>query len=197
MLPYGLSICEHQNQFMQKQLFSLLAFITISVSGFSQETKPGEPYPGKTSFYAEFGGPGILFSANLDTRFKKTNLGWGGRVGLGFVTDDRETYDPVTGYYSYGNRKSVITVPVQVNYIFGKSASPHTFEVGAGLTALSKKIDAFNFDDEDPTYVYGTFSFMYRRQPAAGGFTWRIGFTPMVSGGYIQPSGGASVGWSF
>ncbi len=181
---------------MKKQFLSALLFFFIATTVNAQNSKPGEPFPGKTSFYAEVGGSGILFSANIDTRFKKSHLGWGARAGLGFVTLDNYTYSPTFG--SNYDRKSVVTVPVQINYIFGRETSPHTFEAGAGITALSKKIDAFdNYYSDKPTYLYGTFSFMYRRQPINGGFTWRIGFTPLISSGYIQPSGGASVGWSF
>lgn len=146
--------------------------------------------PGQKSFYAELGGPGILFSANIDTRFTKSNLGIGARLGIGFVTDD-------FGNLSYSEPKSVLTVPFQVNYIFGKSNSVHSFEVGAGATFVGKKIDIFSYDDTNPKSVFGTASFMYRRQPEEGGFSWRIGFTPIVAGSYVQASGGVSVGYNF
>ncbi len=123
-------------------------------------------YEGSTSFYAEVGGPGILFSANLDKRFTKSHLGWGGRIGLGFVSGYiQETSGP------NWDVSSVVTVPVQVNYIFGKSASPHTFEVGAGVTIAGKKIEIMDFYDEKSSSFFGTASFMYRRQPVNGGFT--------------------------
>jgi len=186
-----------QNNSLMKWCLLLLCSISCFFSKAQETTKAGESFPGKTCFFAEVGGPGVLFSANVDTRFKKTNLGWGGRAGIGFVTEYEQFYDPTFGYTG-DRRRSVLTVPVQVNYIFGKSNSPHTFEAGAGITAMSKKIDPFNsFYEDSPTYLFGTFSFMYRRQPVNGGFTWRLGFTPLVSGGYVQPSGGGSVGWSF
>lgn len=158
--------------------------------------------PGQMSFYAELGGPGILFSANIDSRFTKSNLGFGGRVGIGFVQSDVD-------YYNNGNNnnidyktQSVATFPIQLNYIFGKPSSPHAFEVGAGVTFTGKKIDLFNNNYYGPnkevlSSVFGTASFMYRRQPKDGGFSWRIGFTPIIGSGYIQPSGGVSVGYNF
>lgn len=152
--------------------------------------------PGRTSFYAELGGPGILFSANVDTRFKPSRLGWGGRAGIGFVTASEDNYNPNTGSYNY-EEASVLTVPVQVNYIFGKDVSSHTFEVGAGLTYVGRELDIMNFYDEKKSKLFGTFSFMYRRQPIDGGFVWRIGFTPIVARGYIQPFGAVGVGYSF
>ena len=190
---------------MKKLTLLVMGLSALCLSASAQESAPaGSSYPGKTSFYAEFGGPGVLFSANIDTRFKKTHLGWGGRAGVGFVTVWDYRYDSINQpYYYYGRsyRQSIATFPVQVNYIFGKPSSPHTFEAGAGVTVLSKKADVFNnydyYDDQNPTQFFGTFSFMYRRQPVNGGFTWRIGFTPLIGNGFIQPSGGASVGYAF
>ena len=152
--------------------------------------------PGRTAFFAELGGPGILFSANVDRRFKVSHLGFGWRAGVGFVTAYTETIDPTTGFTDYEDQ-SVLTLPVQLNYIFGKGVSPHTFEVGAGLTYVGKKLDILNFYDEKQAQLFGSFAFMYRRQPVDGGFNWRIGFTPLVAKGYIQPFGAVSVGYSF
>jgi hypothetical protein len=182
---------------MKKLFVSFLAL--YSLSALAQESKL-ENTIGQTSFYAELGGPGILFSANIDRRFSKSAIGWGGRAGLGFVTSYEDIYvpQPGGGYYTSGRQLSVVTLPVQVNYIFGKPSSPHTFEVGAGVTVLGRKIDLFDsYYDQERSSVFGTASFMYRRQPAGGGFSWRAGFTPLIGSGYIQPSGGISVGYNF
>ncbi|HSN61139.1 MAG TPA: hypothetical protein VLR49_09395 [Ferruginibacter sp.] len=169
----------------------LISFLCISGIVMAQEATTSK-VPGQTSFYAELGGPGILFSANIDRRFTKSHLGFGGRVGIGFVTGD--FYDDTNGYYQ---PKSVVTIPIQLNYIFGKANSVHSFEVGAGATIAGKKLDIFDYGDNDTNSVFGTASFMYRRQPLDGGFSWRIGFTPIIASGYIQPSGGVSVGYNF
>lgn len=156
---------------------------------FAQETTKSN-IPNQTSFFAELGGPGILFSANIDRRFTKSNLGIGGRIGIGFVTDNfGDTYN--------SEPKSILTLPVQLNYIFGKPNSIHSFEVGAGVTFTGKKIDLFSYDDSKFQSAFATASFMYRRQPADGGFSWRIGFTPIISGSYVQPSGAVSIGYNF
>ena len=178
---------------MKYFLFSLL--ITTCLSAVAQtNTESTIKVPGRTSFYAELGGPGILFSANIDTRFKPSSLGWGGRIGLGFVTADEEITTPNGPNWE---TRSVVTIPAQVNYIFGKLESPHTFEVGAGLTYVGKKLDIMNFYDDKRTNIFGSASFMYRRQPPNGGFTWRLGFSPLIGSGYIQPSGAVSVGYNF
>ncbi|MGK2861361.1 MAG: hypothetical protein ACSLE0_05470 [Chitinophagaceae bacterium] len=174
-------------------IFTFLCF--YSLTSFSQEQKNNiSKTPGQTSFYAELGGPGILFSANIDRRFRPSTLGFGFRAGVGFVTADESKI--VNGNYEY-NPASVITVPVQLNYIFGKFDSPHTFEAGAGFTYAGRKLDIMNFYDERKSKIFGSFSFMYRKQPMNGGFSWRAGFTPLVANGYIQPSGAVSVGFNF
>ncbi|MBI3137056.1 MAG: hypothetical protein HYZ15_00565 [Sphingobacteriales bacterium] len=175
---------------------ALLLSLSIACTAFlfAQKNTVGR-YPGRTQFYAEAGGPGILFSANIDTRFTPSSLGWGGRFGIGFYTGDEYNYGG--GYYGNYYSQSVVTVPAQVNYVFGKTDSPHTFEVGGGLTFTGKRIDIMNYNDSSRSNLFGTASFMYRRQPLKGGFTWRIGFTPIIANGYIMPSGGASVGYSF
>lgn len=184
---------------MKKHLVIAALLCLFSIAGFSQaksESKSNvSKVPGQTSFYAELGGPGILFSANIDRRFKASRLGFGWRFGIGFVTADESTIDQ-NGYYSY-EPASVITVPAGLNYIFGKEDSPHTFEVGAGVTYAGKKLDIYNFYDDKTSQWFGTFTFMYRRQPVNGGFSWRIGFTPLVAKGYIQPAAGVSLGYNF
>jgi hypothetical protein len=183
---------------MRKQILFVCLSLAASQLIFSQESKSGSGQPGigKSSFIAELGGPGIVFSANYDTRFKQSRLGVGGRVGVGFVSGWEEKYDPVTGYYD-SEEITAITFPVQLNYIFGKEGSSHTFEVGGGITYVTKKMEIMNFYDENETQLFGTFCFMYRRQPINGGFSWRIGFTPLVGKGYIQAFAGASVGYNF
>ncbi len=166
----------------------------ISSVLFAQQSTSMPKVPGRSAFYVEFGGPGILFSANYDTRFAKSSLGWGARAGLGFVTGDE--LREVNGNFEYEQR-SVVTIPVQVNYVFGKTSSPHTFEVGAGVTYVGKELELLDFNDDRSTQVLGTASFMYRRQPHDGGFTWRIGFTPLIASGFIQAFAGVGIGYSF
>ena len=175
---------------------SVLLILSCIINVTAQQTGQHDPPVGRYSFFAEIGGPGVLFSANIDHRFNNSRRGWGGRAGLGFVNSSREEFDPVNGYYVYRDA-TVLTLPVQVNYIFGKGTNPHTFETGAGLTFLSRGVDLFSYSNSSRSSVLGTFSFMYRRQPAEGGFTWRIGFVPIIGDGFIQPSAGAGVGYNF
>ena len=187
---------------MRKSTLSLCLFLILSPFIFSQNSSPdAKTSIGKSSFIAEIGGPGIAFSANYDTRFKQSRLGLGGRIGIGFVSAYDDYYDPNTGNYYGGDQQSAITFPVQLNYIFGKNNSAHSFEVGGGLTYVTKKLNIMNFDsynnEDHRTQLFGTFAFMYRRQPVNGGFSWRAGFTPLIGKGYIQAFAAASVGYNF
>jgi len=193
---------------MKARIFLLFIFLSLTILSFSQRrdthtsNKTGTDNSiGKTSFFAEAGGPGIAFSANIDTRFAMSRLGWGIRGGVGFVSSYNDNYSPTIGFYG-GDQQSAFTVPVQLNYIFGKSNSPHSFEVGAGGTYISKKLTIMDFyyygaGHDRRTQFFGTFSFMYRRQPVNGGFSWRAGFTPLFAKGLIQPFGAVSLGYNF
>ena len=184
-----------------KSIF-FIACMSISCLLFAQQ-KNTTTIPGQTSFYAELGGPGILFSANIDRRFTKSAFGFGGRIGLGFVTgyDIVTTTSPTTQPYPYYNerQRSVVTVPIQLNYILGKPNSVSALEIGAGVTFAGKKLNIFDdyYSNNKGSSVFGTASFMYRRMPKDGGFSWRLGFSPVFTGGYIQPSGAVSVGYNF
>lgn len=175
-----------------KSLFTC-ACVLYSFLSFAQEGNGKVGEPGRQSFFAELGGPGILFSANYDTRFNKSKTGLGARVGLGFVSG--YIIENNAGFYD--DPVSVVTFPVQLNYIFGKPNSVNAFEVGAGVTIAGRKLDIFDFYDNNSAAVFGTASFMYRRMPKDGGFSWRAGFTPLIANGYIQPFGAFSVGYNF
>lgn len=181
---------------------TILLFSSVFTFAQSQDDEQISSYSGN-QVYAEFMGPGVIFSANFDSRFRSgTGLGLGYRVGLGFGLADQYYYDyySESGYYSSSsNLKSYVTIPVGINYVFGKKSSPHTFEVGAGVTLLTRKIDLYNYGDTyQPGYVIGHTTFMYRRKPINGGFTWRIGFMPVIgTGGDISPSFAVGIGYAF
>ncbi|MEX0635724.1 MAG: hypothetical protein WD135_03080 [Ferruginibacter sp.] len=175
------------------KIFFTFTCMLYSLLSFAQNNSSSVAEPGRQSFYAELGGPGILFSANYDTRFNKSRTGLGARIGLGFVSgyivDNNSVYN--------SNPVSVVTFPLQLNYVFGKPNSVNAFEVGAGITISGRTLEIFNFYEENSSAIFGTASFMYRRIPKDGGFSWRAGFTPIIASGYIQPFAAVSVGYNF
>jgi hypothetical protein len=174
-------------------LFSLLSHLTV----FGQSEQNDRKGVVEKLFYTEFGGPGILFSANYDTRFKpNTRTGLGARIGVGFTIYDDETTD-ANGWYTY-ETKTVGTIPVGLNYVFGKPNSPSMFEVGGGVTFLTSKASILNYNDYTEGNLMGHFEFMYRRVPIDGGFSWRIGFVPTINpDGDIFPFAAVGLGFAF
>jgi hypothetical protein len=171
----------------------LLAMLISSLSAKAQFSLD-EFFPGGRRFYTELGGPGVVLSANYDSRFQKyERLGWGYRVGLGFGVGSFEDEN----YYGSVNR-TYYSFPVGINYIFGKFGSASSFEVGATATVLTRKVDLYNYDVTKRGYVVGGMQFMYCWIPVNGGFTFRIGFTPMIgTAGDLFPMGAVGLGYAF
>lgn len=191
-----------KRNFMKKFIFTLM-MLAVTASGFSQKRYAEREFANK-AIYAELGGPGVFMSFNFDTRFTKSNLGWGGRIGLGFglgeFAENRYNYE-YNGiiYYDETYRwHSYYSIPVQVSYIMGKPNSRHTFEIGGGITALTRKVSLFTYGSHNPGYIFGHLSFMYRIAPPKGGFSFRIGLTPIVgTSGDLFPMAAVSFGYAF
>ncbi|MDL2256875.1 hypothetical protein LJC06_01560 [Bacteroidales bacterium OttesenSCG-928-I14] len=179
---------------MRKLSLILLALSFLFVGVNAQE----ETFFGK-QFYVELAGPGLGVSANFDSRFKnKEAYGFGYRLGLGFA--QYKSFSTADIYNS--KTKTVYTIPLGINYVFGKSKSSHTFEVGVGATILTKTISiAYDEDNNNVGEIgnfIGHFSFLYRRQPVNGGFTWRIGISPIIgTSGDLIPYGLVGFGYAF
>ncbi|MFD1256437.1 hypothetical protein ACFQ3S_06475 [Mucilaginibacter terrae] len=134
--------------------------------------------------YVELGGPGLLFSANYDTRFQNRQDGIGGRVGLGLFA---------TGGFS------LTTVPVQLNYLLGKKGK--YFEIGLGGTFVkannNNDNDNDDFFDFNESTTIGTMTFAYRYQPVNGGFNFRGGLNTLFNSSNFVPFYGVSFGYTF
>lgn len=135
--------------------------------------------------FVELGGPGLLFSANYDTRFSNKADGLGGRIGLGFISS---------------SGSSLFTLPLQLNYLLGKNNK--YFEIGLGATYASYNgSDLFSFDSNNnvsESHVFGNMTFGYRYQPIEGGFNFRAAITPLFdSSSFIPYYFGISFGYTF
>ena len=182
---------------MKKSLLLFVAIATLHQSLAAQEEK----IAGKL-FYAELGGPGVMMSANFDSRFKSDDrLGFGYRIGVGFgVGKVRTKWVDNQWNYTYIEyiRRAYYTIPAGLNYVFGKPNSANTFEVGAGATFLTHKVSLFNRDVEKPGHLIGHLTFMYRIAPVNGGYSFRIGFTPVIgTAGDLVPMGAIGFGYVF
>jgi len=86
-----------------------------------------------------------------------------------------------------------------LNYVFGKPNSAHTFEVGAGVTYLTHHVALYYYENNKKTgHAIGFLTFMYRKIPVNGGFSFRIGYTPIIgTGGDLMFSGAIGFGFAF
>lgn len=135
------------------------------------------------SVYFELFGPGLTFSANYDTRFSQKRDGLGARAGIGFLA---------------AGGTSFLSVPVQINYLLGKTDK--YLEIGAGATYTSYTGSGFfSFDNTTTTTqkVLGTMTFGYRYQPIDGGFNFRASFNPLFDSSTFYPFVGFSFGYTF
>ena len=182
---------------MKKLLLLFFAVVSLFQSLLAQEDRISNKL-----FYMELGGPGLIMSANFDSRFSSNNrLGIGIRLGAGFgIGKFRTTWVDEQWNYTYTEKlmRSYYSFPAGLNYIFGKPNSDSSFEVGAGVTYLTRKVSLFHYDVEKPGNMIGFATFMYRRMPVNGGFTFRIGFTPIIgTSGDLYPMGALSFGYAF
>ena len=179
-----------------KKLLSLLVAITGLLLTIYQPLSAQEKKVANKVLYSEIGGPTsgfISVSANFDSRFKSNErLGLGYRLGAGFGIGEfyhrEEHYRAAIAHGSF---------PVGLNYVIGKPYSNKTFEVGGGITLLTSEVTNYN-RDEKPDNMIGFLTFMYRTMPVHGGFSFRIGFTPIIGmSGDVYPWGTIGFGYAF
>lgn len=170
----------------------LLSFCTLfnSAKAQSDTTKRAQ------NVYLELLGPGLTFSANYDARFSKRQDGLGGRVGLGYASD---------------NDFSILSIPLQVNYLLGRKGKYLELGLGATFASYSGE-DSFSFLGKNSIYTYnnssssrhrqstvlGTTTVGYRSQPVNGGFNFRASINPVFNSGGFNPFFfGLSFGYTF
>jgi len=184
---------------------SFLLFVAIAGLSFTlnQSLLAQEETVTNKLYYTEFGGPGLIMSANFDSRFKSnTQLGLGYRIGAGFGIgkfNDKQVVDPNTGSTSYEEvARTVYAFPVGLNYVFGKPKTNTNFEFGGGISLLTREVSLYNYEVKKRGNVIGYVTFMYRIVPVDGGFSFRIGFTPIIgTAGDMFPMGAISFGYAF
>jgi hypothetical protein len=159
-----------------------LSVLCLYKPSSAQETRSTPEIKRAQNVFVEIFGQGLLITANYDTRFQNTRTGLGGRIGIGYIAADGD---------------HATTFPVSLNYLLGKDR--RLFEVGLGATLMSAggSEDSFFLADNQSRLV-GTMSFTYRVQPVDGGFSFRVGLTPIFNKDFFMPYfGGLSIGYSF
>ena len=166
---------------MKTKLIILSALIFTGLLSYSQENKIEPVSKRAQSAFLELGGNGIILSANYETRFAKKQNGFGGRIGLGIVTD---FLDPTSG----------LTIPVGINYLAGKRN--HYLEAGLGATIYTLKGLTLFKDNINEGGVIFVPSLGYRYQPLDGSFVFRIFASPLIGEGSTFWAG-LSIGYKF
>ncbi len=170
-----------------KKILLLSLLLSILILQAQAQFEPDQIKYSKAIFI-EFGGNGALFSANYEMRFKK-----GQQDGLGF----RAGFGGIRLADSQGKSLNILTIPLAINNIIGKRRS--ALETGVGITPVI-------ISEENPSYsqsivqkgVAGFLNVGYRFQPIKNGFLFKINWTPVISGGTIEPRWfGISFGYGF
>jgi len=152
-----------------------LLIIVLSSTALSQ-SKPN-------SFYLELVGSGGLYSINYDRMFTD-NIG--ARIGFMYFEAD---------WIFFFFDVDMFLIPTTLNFLVG--TGKHKFELGAGPVFVFGSVSFFGSDLVSGSGVGWTGTIGYRYQQNEGGFMWRVGFTPLLAGGELFPSGGISLGFSF
>ena len=161
---------------MKKILFLLIISALFSFFTKAQSNSAGT-VPASKAIYGEFGGSGLIFSANFDSRFKGHN-GAGFRVGIGGAG---------------GTGGGILTFPFGLNYLLGKEG-PHYFEFGATATLVTA---AFNVGDNKGSAWFFIPHLGYRFSKASKSFNGRIYVAPLITSAFVFfPFGGLSVGYT-
>jgi hypothetical protein len=171
--------------------FSLLPVMVFSQTpAFNSSENEKKIYSHASQVQLEALGPGGLLSFHFDSRFKKAVNGIGYTVGLGFAA---------YGLFEEScNSGGVVTIPVGLNYLFGKN---HFFEVGAGgalkfgggTKVYCLYIEDSFFENEESFYAYALLG--YRYQPNFKRITFRAFISPLFQKDVpVKFWGGASIG---
>ena len=139
---------------------------TVRLREIEKNTKNVVTDRAPQAVYIQIGGSAPLFSINYDRRLSKRVNGIGFAAGIGYYGESGIT---------------IFSIPVSVNYLFGKSNS--FLELAAGATYVSAQASLFNSDNSSASLVFYHLNLGYRHQPTRGGFFFRGGISPLFAQG--------------
>jgi len=150
--------------------------------------------PSRTASNVLFGealGNGLLYSINYERVFSSLPIGL--RAGASYFSY------PVSTYGRSGNLK-LATFPLAASYYVG--ATQHKLQLGLGATILylgvSSDSTGTRFEGERSGFgVAATAVIGYRYLPPDRGFSFGVGFTPLLRTSSFLPWGGANAGYVF
>lgn len=138
---------------------------------------------GRQMVYLEGMGAGIFATANFDMRFKKD-----AREGLGFRAG--------IGNSSIAIDESITTIPVGINYVYGKKRSALLLGANAafGLYDIPKGEQDGNYSHFVPSLEIG-----YRFRPMTRGVAFQVTYNPLFNtvDGTMPAYFGVGIGYSW
>ncbi len=172
---------------MIRTLLFTVVIVLISGHLFSQEKKFSQH---GSQIQIDVLGPGGMISFHFESRFSKSNSGFGYKVGLGVA--------PYGLLEVSCNRGGVVTIPFGLNYLVGKKAHlleigvGNVFNFGGGTKIGCLEIEDSFFESGEGTYLYTLLG--YRYQPASKKLSWRVFVSPLFQKDYpVKFWGGAGV----
>jgi hypothetical protein len=142
--------------------------------------------------FLELGGNGILYTLNYDRAIAG---GFTIRVGVGQVL---EGANPIASADDELASVDALGIPILANFVGG--GDRHRLELGAGVTLLyasARSATRYRAATDAGVTTLATALIGYRYVPPGGGFTYRAGFTPLVSAAGVLPWAGLSFGYLF
>ncbi len=159
----------------------LILLLFIACDSMAQKSK---------SVFFELAGNGGFVSINFDSRFNHSEKGLGYRAGFGFIPPSN----------SFGvSDPAIWTVPVGLNYLFGKSR--HYLETGLGATFYFYNGNGSDFwgntEVKKGTGIVFIPSAGYRYSPYGKAFQGRLFVSPLIDAEEVTFYWGLSVGFKF
>lgn len=155
----------------------------------------------KNAIYLDLLGPGLFYSINYD-RVIVDDVS--ARIGFSYFSVGASATD-ASGAATASAEFSYWAVPITVSYL-GIGSDTHMLELGGGASIISFSGSGLLESDDaavggGTSVTTGALTAMagYRRQPADGGFVFRIGASPVKTFGVpgILPWGYMSLGAAF
>jgi hypothetical protein len=150
-------------------------------------------------------GGGIVANLSFDMRLKKgVQDGLGFRAGIGgfsmnnLITTDAEGNRGVSNF-------SLVTIPIEVNYLIGKRRSALETGVGIlnfygnsnGVLTNQNTNNVLRFEAKGFDFGAVYLKLGYRFQPLKNGITFNFAYTPLINGAGFQHYFGLGLGFSF
>jgi hypothetical protein len=149
------------------------------------------------SIFVELAGNGGIYTVNYD---RVINEHFSVRAGLGYMAlGASATASNGNGTTTTASASvSMLAIPILANFLLGNQN--HKLELGGGVTLFKMTGTSSTFEGVASGSAFGPVGTLvagYRYVPSDGGFTFRIGFTPLVSTESFMPWGGISFGYLF